>query len=281
MLTFAQATFGNVLRAVSGALTAIRGVVDVFAGLFTGDWSRMWNGVKEIFTGALTLIGAVLRQGLAALQAVAGLAVDAIKAVFRAGWDALSGIVGSALSSTREAASAGIGVLLAVIKTVPARIVAALGNLGGLLVDAGRAVVQGLIDGIDSLAGLLARKVKQIAGAVADAAKSALGIRSPSTVFAEIGGNIAAGMALGLDRSRPGVMRSVTDLVDLTGLRLGGPSFVMDRISSGPAPVSASAETNGLLAEQNALLTEQNKILRAMPRGYLVGMRIGASAARA
>ena len=36
---------------VSGALTTIKGVVDVFAGIFTGDWSRVWEGVKNIFSG--------------------------------------------------------------------------------------------------------------------------------------------------------------------------------------------------------------------------------------
>lgn len=36
---------------VSGVLTAIKGVVDVFAGIFTGDWSRVWEGVKSIFSG--------------------------------------------------------------------------------------------------------------------------------------------------------------------------------------------------------------------------------------
>lgn len=36
---------------VSGALTAIKGIVDVFAGIFTGDWTRVWEGVKGIFSG--------------------------------------------------------------------------------------------------------------------------------------------------------------------------------------------------------------------------------------
>ena len=36
---------------VSGALTAIKGLVDVFAGIFTGDWTRVWEGVKNIFSG--------------------------------------------------------------------------------------------------------------------------------------------------------------------------------------------------------------------------------------
>lgn len=36
---------------VSGVLTAIKGIVDVFAGIFTGDWTRVWEGVKGIFSG--------------------------------------------------------------------------------------------------------------------------------------------------------------------------------------------------------------------------------------
>ena len=36
---------------VSGALTAIKGLVDVVAGIFTGDWTRVWEGVKSIFSG--------------------------------------------------------------------------------------------------------------------------------------------------------------------------------------------------------------------------------------
>lgn len=36
---------------VSGVLTAIKGIVDVFAGIFTGDWTRVWEGVKSIFSG--------------------------------------------------------------------------------------------------------------------------------------------------------------------------------------------------------------------------------------
>lgn len=36
---------------ISGALSAIKGLVDVFAGVFTGDWTRVWEGVKNIFSG--------------------------------------------------------------------------------------------------------------------------------------------------------------------------------------------------------------------------------------
>lgn len=59
VISFLMPTIQNIISValdtirgvVSGALTAIKGVVDVFAGIFTGDWSRVWEGVKGIFSG--------------------------------------------------------------------------------------------------------------------------------------------------------------------------------------------------------------------------------------
>lgn len=44
---------------VSGALTAIKGLVDVFAGIFTGDWTRVWEGVKSIFSGVWNSLNSI------------------------------------------------------------------------------------------------------------------------------------------------------------------------------------------------------------------------------
>ena len=34
----------------------ILGILDIFIGLFTGDWEQMWNGVKGIFVGIKSMI---------------------------------------------------------------------------------------------------------------------------------------------------------------------------------------------------------------------------------
>ncbi len=36
---------------LDGFFDFITGLFDVFAGIFTNDWSRVWNGIKEIFVG--------------------------------------------------------------------------------------------------------------------------------------------------------------------------------------------------------------------------------------
>jgi phage-related protein len=41
---------------IDGALNIIMGLIKVFAGLFTGDFSKMWEGVKQLFKGAIQFV---------------------------------------------------------------------------------------------------------------------------------------------------------------------------------------------------------------------------------
>ncbi|WP_020658399.1 phage tail tape measure protein [Amycolatopsis benzoatilytica] len=36
---------------VSGIIKVIKGIIDFVVGIFSGDWKRAWNGVKEVFSG--------------------------------------------------------------------------------------------------------------------------------------------------------------------------------------------------------------------------------------
>ncbi|AQL56414.1 tape measure protein [Abyssicoccus albus] len=46
----------NIKGVISGSLDIIMGLVRVFSGIFTGDFSKMWQGVKQIFSGAIKVI---------------------------------------------------------------------------------------------------------------------------------------------------------------------------------------------------------------------------------
>lgn len=51
---------GGVLDIIEGVLNAIMGAIKVFKGLFTGDWSLLWEGVKQVVGGAVqAIIGAI------------------------------------------------------------------------------------------------------------------------------------------------------------------------------------------------------------------------------
>lgn len=74
--------FVNVLGAALQSIAAIvrnvmlifQGLIDFITGVFTGNWSQAWNGIKSIFSGAVgglgEIIKAPLREAVAAVNAV-------------------------------------------------------------------------------------------------------------------------------------------------------------------------------------------------------------------
>ena len=62
--------FDSVAEVVAGILKALGGVIDFIVGVFTGDWKRAWEGIKNIFKGvfeALVGIAKVPINGVIAL----------------------------------------------------------------------------------------------------------------------------------------------------------------------------------------------------------------------
>jgi len=49
---------------IGGLLKVLSGVIDFLTGVFTGDWEKAWNGIKEIFSGVWDIIGTVLKGAI-------------------------------------------------------------------------------------------------------------------------------------------------------------------------------------------------------------------------
>lgn len=82
----------------------------------------------------------------------------------------------------------------------------------------GSNIISGIINGISAGASSLFNSLKNLASNALESAKSALGINSPSKVFARVVGlSIPEGIALGVDRGMPQLMRDIdeymTDIV--------------------------------------------------------------------
>lgn len=90
----------------SGVKQVFQGVVQFISGVFTGDWSKALDGLKNIFSGAFRALSSL---ALAPLNALKGVVVGAFNAIDTATGGKLSVIknkVSDAFSSIRSTASA-------------------------------------------------------------------------------------------------------------------------------------------------------------------------------
>lgn len=226
-----QAALTAVMTIAEGVLNMLSGALKVFSGLFTGNWSKMWDGIKQIFSGAGTALTGIIDLFLSRLMMILGLAANAIgvlfkglwaaaKAIFNAGVglvvDIVTGLPGAALRALnpltpgltatasaawkafQDKASDLIADAVADVKALPGRFKTALGNLSTLLSSAGADLIRGLANGIGDAAGQVVAKAVQVANSVKDAVKGALGISSPSKVMMEIGQWTGEGLANGI-----------------------------------------------------------------------------------
>lgn len=52
----------NVIDIFNGIITTCKGIIQFISGVFTGDWSKAWEGVKNIFKGIFDSLVAIVRK---------------------------------------------------------------------------------------------------------------------------------------------------------------------------------------------------------------------------
>ena len=72
------AVFQNISNRVNALKQIFNGVITFVKGVFTGDWRKAWQGVKDIFAGIFSSLGSVLK---APLNGVIGLVNGAINRI--------------------------------------------------------------------------------------------------------------------------------------------------------------------------------------------------------
>ncbi|MBP3950343.1 phage tail tape measure protein [Bacillus suaedae] len=56
VMAIIETVWGAIKNIIQGAVNVIMGLVKVFIGIFTGDFKKMWEGLKQTFLGAIQLI---------------------------------------------------------------------------------------------------------------------------------------------------------------------------------------------------------------------------------
>lgn len=118
-------TFGYIFDIIGGLITTIKGIIDFIVGIFTGDWERAWNGIKEIFTGIFNAIYAFVGVIWTAISGTIGIALQTIAVTFSTVFNAIKSVVVTIFNAIKTAITtvltgikSGISTALNSIKTV-------------------------------------------------------------------------------------------------------------------------------------------------------------------
>ncbi|MGN1230064.1 MAG: hypothetical protein ACI4T5_10495 [Prevotella sp.] len=90
--------FNDVGDVLKGLLTSLKGVIDFLAGVFTGDWTRAWHGLVNIFVGVGNAIISVIELALNGVISLINMAISLI-------YNAVVALINSILGAVKTIAS--------------------------------------------------------------------------------------------------------------------------------------------------------------------------------
>lgn len=96
VLALIKSVWGNIKGVINGALNIIMGAIKIFSGLFTGDFKKMWEGVKQLFKGAIEFVWNLINLlFIGKIAKGIGSFIKGIGTTLKNGWDnAIGGIKG-------------------------------------------------------------------------------------------------------------------------------------------------------------------------------------------
>ncbi|MEI2390552.1 phage tail tape measure protein [Priestia megaterium] len=119
VLSIIKSVWGNIQGVISGALNIIMGLVKVFSGLFTLNFSQMWQGLKQIFSGAVQFIwNFVQLQMFGKLLSLGKVFITSFRGVFVGLWNGLKSLFSSSVGFLKNSVVSGWNLLLSITKTI-------------------------------------------------------------------------------------------------------------------------------------------------------------------
>ncbi|MGI5293142.1 phage tail protein [Nonomuraea polychroma] len=216
ILNLIPALLDNLIPAFASLMQSIVPLLPIFT-----DLAVMF--ISKVLPAALPLIPLLtkLAVGFAAFGVKVAEVVGKIKpiieqgvAIFRWMYNVLVG--NSIIPDMVNAIGRWIGTtLVGWFRDLPGKIKSAVSNIGPTMAQIARDVVNGFWNQLQSMASTLYNNVRGFFANIVKSAKSALGIKSPSKVFAQIGAFLMRGMAIGIDKTAGLVVTSLKKVATL------------------------------------------------------------------
>lgn len=108
-----EGVFQQISNILNEALDILTGLFDIFAGIFTGDWDMVWQGVQEVFSAVWDFVVATFENWISTFTSLA----DTVLGWFGTDWETVWTNVKTFFSDTWNAISSFFSGILTGIKT--------------------------------------------------------------------------------------------------------------------------------------------------------------------
>ena len=108
-----EGVFQQISNILNEALDILTGLFDIFAGIFTGDWDMVWQGVQEVFGAVWDFVVATFENWISTFTSLA----DTVLSWFGTDWETVWTNVKTFFSDTWNAISSFFSGILTGIKT--------------------------------------------------------------------------------------------------------------------------------------------------------------------
>lgn len=181
-------TIENIL---GGLIELVLGIAKTIMQVATGDWAGAWETIKETANNVWEALKEAFNSFADWVTGWFGSSWAEVKETWSENWDMFKEIVSLAWERIKET----VNEKLEAVKSAISGKVEAFKQLG-------RDLLEGLKSGILEKVGNIIEAVKGAVSAAIEAGKRALGIESPSKVFAEMGENMMLGLARGVQATK-------------------------------------------------------------------------------
>ncbi|HEB2163317.1 TPA: hypothetical protein RY731_000313 [Staphylococcus aureus] len=203
IVSVATTVWNAITTAISTALQAawsfISNIWNTIWSFLSGILTTIWNKVVSIFTQVVSTISDKMSQ--------------AWNFIVTKGMQWVSTITSTLINFVNKVIQGFVNVVNKVSQGMT-NAVNKIKSFIGDFVSAGADMIRGLIRGIGQMAGQLVDAAKNVAKKALDAAKSALGIHSPSREFMDVGMYSMLGFVKGIDNHSSKVIRNVSNVAD-------------------------------------------------------------------
>ena len=177
-----ESVWNNIKGVIQGGLTFIQGIITFFSGLFTGNFSAMWEGIKMIFSGAvqflwnlvqLLLWGKLIKGALsfiglfrshisslwAVVKSLFSSGINFIRSIFTGGFNAMRSTGQTVMNAIRSVISSVWNAIRSIISSV---------------INAIRSVVSGGFNSVRSVVTNVTNAIRSVISSVWNAIRSVI-----------------------------------------------------------------------------------------------------------